>query len=202
MRESNMCSGYGYVDQGHRCKSIATQDQRVRYVSPTANGADGWIRGSVSTSTVALEMTVYGDGVPVWWQSSDEAIFAVAGSTTISASTPLASSLMHAQTSAQSSKLSPSDPSNSVSASTQQEGLSGGAKAGIGVGIAVGVLVAMLAVILFCLRRRNKGTQETQEIGGLPELGGVGPAEKPADNVPQEMAVQTEPAELHAYPQQ
>lgn len=195
-----MYSGFSYKDIGHVCTSVASQDERVQYVRPTSIGVDGWIRGPVSTTTIASDLTVFGDGIPIWWQSSDEAIFA---SASIAAMASFANATSPTQTQASvpsstptTSKISPaSDPETS---------LSGGAKAGIGVGVALGVLGAALASFLFLsLRRKNRAARRMQEIHDtqrLPELGSSGPVEKPAVEVPQEMPVQAEHAELPAYP--
>ncbi|KAL5371016.1 hypothetical protein DPSP01_014541 [Paraphaeosphaeria sporulosa] len=190
-------SGFHYLGAGHRCVSTVSRDQRIPYVSPTSNGADGWIRGLVSTSTLDSEMTVYGDGVPIWWQSSDEAVLAKAAAATNSIATA-----SEVQSSAQSVTPSASGSSMTELEPAKKDGLSSGAKAGIGVSVAVCILGAILAAFLVFLRRRHQSTrskQSAQSAQFLPAFGGMAPVEKPADAAPLEMPVHAEPAELHAH---
>ncbi|KAF2650861.1 hypothetical protein K491DRAFT_696953 [Lophiostoma macrostomum CBS 122681] len=176
-------SAFSYHDSGHKCTSMATQDQRLPYVSPIPNGAEGWVRGEVLTTTIPGDTTVYGDGVPVWWQASDEAVLsaaAIAASTTSIPQTQTRPSAQPATSSLSSASTAP--------ASAHKSGLSTGAKTGIGVGIAAGAVCVLVAALLF-LRRKNRAKR-------LPELRGPAPVEKPDDKKPQELPAYTQPVEL------
>ncbi|KAF2872603.1 hypothetical protein BDV95DRAFT_464673, partial [Massariosphaeria phaeospora] len=78
-------SGYRYEGLGHLCASTITEGQVVGYIHPEYVGPRIEI-GSVTTLTAPTNVIVLGDGVPIWWQSSDKALF-TKGSTSAAAST-------------------------------------------------------------------------------------------------------------------
>jgi hypothetical protein len=149
-------SGYEYPASGfgHRCASGVTQNQALEYVYPTNIGASGWDRGNVSTTTFATALSVWGDAVPIWWQSSDLAMLASASTVTppaTSAPTGTAQSLPTA------SVLSSTDTPSPSSTSTGQPGsLSTGAKVGIGIFVPIAVIAIFMGIFIFSRQRRNR----------------------------------------------
>lgn len=173
--------GYALLRHGHLCASTVTRNQRVLYISPTNTG-DGWDRGVVSTSTIASGTVVFGDGVPIMWQHSDEAILAAA-----------ATSLSTSSSDVLSTSTSPPPPSPHSGNS-----LSTGAKAGIGIGVAVIVLIAATAALVIFIRRKRR--EVPPETRWLPEVTDIGPVEKDSQQEPQELPALTPPVEVHTSP--
>ncbi|KAF2489093.1 hypothetical protein BU16DRAFT_531503 [Lophium mytilinum] len=159
-------SEYNYFSGlGHQCTSQITQNQIVQYVFATFNGASGYDRGTVSTSTFASDATAWGDGVPIWWQNSDDALLAAASTMLPSASsstvptTGLASTGGTARPSATTSI--PSSTAATSASSTAVPGVGGlstGAKVGLGVGIPVAIIAGLALGYLLFRRRQGRGT--------------------------------------------
>lgn len=153
--------GYSKGKYGHMCASTITVDQEVTYIMPKPAGT-GWDRGDVKTTTVDKEATIQGDGIPIWWQSTDSAVLAAAAVQT-SAGVSGSSQTLSTPT---------SSPSQSTGAPPEQDtdsGLSNGAKIGLGVGIPIVVLIGLaIAFILFRRRRTKKtlGTSHTDNMYG------------------------------------
>lgn len=128
------------------------------------------IPGAATKTTIvkrsgATPYYIDGDGVPVWWQSSDLAAFAPASSTS------------HTGSSATTTTSPPLSNDGSSS------GLASGAKVGIGVGIGIFLLVIGLVAVYFLRRYRKRRAlpilqtgPEIQSLKGKGELaidGGV-----------------------------
>ncbi|KAK7183378.1 hypothetical protein DPSP01_000491 [Paraphaeosphaeria sporulosa] len=152
-------SGYTSVSpagHGHKCSSAFSQDQVVTYIFPTMKGPGDW-DVPVSTKTHAAPANpsiVYGDGVVVMWQKTDEAVLAAAAQETSTS-----------QTGSNTSTSTASPPTSPPAAG----GLSTGTKAGIGVGVAILALVALMIGWLF-LRRRKKHSESLHEVPAPREL--------------------------------
>ncbi|KUJ13118.1 uncharacterized protein LY89DRAFT_785617 [Mollisia scopiformis] len=166
------CPGYFYVGNDHACQSnIASTTTSVLYISPVLNNnlwysTDG---NAPSTTTITETATsanwILGDGIAVWWQSSDLKAFAAATGTS---STPTQST----------GTQSTSTATHSVTSTPSSHGLSSGAKIGIGIGIPLGVIALGLIGFFVYFRRRRRNPipqtepQETSEFKapGEPEL--------------------------------
>ncbi|KAF2805438.1 uncharacterized protein BDZ99DRAFT_539765 [Mytilinidion resinicola] len=160
-------SGYSYLSTGlgHQCTSPITMNQVIQYIFPTNNGAN-IVRGNVSTSTFPADATAWGDGVPVWWQSSDDALLAEASTMTPSGASPTAittgvtgSGGTAAQPSATTS-IPSSTATTSASSTPKPSGLSTGAKVGLGVGIPLAIIAGLALGYLLFRRRRGRGTTD------------------------------------------
>lgn len=140
-------SGYSYGGFGHQCTSTVTKNQVLTYVGPKLNGTDGWIRGSVKSTTLTTTSYVWGDGIPIWWQSSDEAALTAASTLmptqTVSPTTT--------QTSSSTTQTGGSSDSNT------QSSFSTSAKIGLGVGIPLAVLLG-LGIGWFVFRHQKANT--------------------------------------------
>jgi hypothetical protein len=159
-------------------------------VSPTNIGIV-WDRGFVSMTTMAAETTIYGDGVQIWWQSSDEALLSAAAAATTSAqSTKQTSSpSTHSMTSTPTStptRTPTNDPPPAASGD-----LSTGAKGGIGGGIAAAVVIAGIVLTLF-LRRKKKARAYT-----IPNIADGQSAGEYVHHGPQDLPVWVQPAKPH-----
>jgi hypothetical protein len=55
----------------------------IYYLKPTDQGANTE-RGNVSSNAQLKATEARGDGVPIWWQSSDQEVLAAASTTTLS----------------------------------------------------------------------------------------------------------------------
>lgn len=164
--------GYTYYGNGHECGSTITQGQAVAFVSPTFLG-NSWDFGTPTTNKWVTGTAVGGDGIPIWWQSSDVAMLARASAM---ASTAEVTANAQSVSRSTSGTALPSDTSTAA-ATSGSGGLSTGAKIGIGVSVPVGFLVALLLGFLLWRRRRNRqGTDAgigrddmtQQEKTGLP----------------------------------
>jgi len=119
----------GYVSpspngHGHKCSSVFTQGQVITYAFPTLKGPDDWdVPISTKTYAAPAPSGVWGDGVVVMWQKSDESVLVEAAQQTSASQTESDSSGV-TSTSTTSPSISPAAPG----------GLSTGAKAEIGVG--------------------------------------------------------------------
>ncbi|KAF1950391.1 hypothetical protein CC80DRAFT_378763, partial [Byssothecium circinans] len=145
-------SGFSYQAFGHQCSSLVTPNQVLTYISARTQGAAGWDRGSVSMTTVTSSFAVVGDGVPIWWQSSDLEVLAAAKrytpTTTTASDTAATSSLATTTGSA--------NPTSSVNAPPPPKGQSKSLPVGVKICVGVGVpvlFIAVLTIILYFLRR-------------------------------------------------
>lgn len=116
---------------------------------------------------------VKGDGIPIWWQSTDAAMLSSAAAGTpssVPAQTSRTGGGLVAEPTDSSAISSPSSPetSNTAAASDpESSGLSTGAKAGIGVGVAAGVIAAGLLMGFFLWRRRRN---RSRNVGAPPPV--------------------------------
>ncbi|KAF8851838.1 hypothetical protein BDZ45DRAFT_695594 [Acephala macrosclerotiorum] len=151
-------SGYFYVGDGHACQSnIASTTTTILYIDPVLNNNIWYSTDAKTPSTTTMTMTgtsaywVLGDGIAVWWQSSDLKAFAGATQTSSPTSTNTQTTTTHSQTSTETSKPS---------------GLTSGAKIGIGVGIPLAVIaIGLVGFFLYFRRRRRTPVAQT----GPPE---------------------------------
>lgn len=157
------CRGYFYAAGGldHQCQSAFTSTtSTLLYIWPIIYGNvwystdDKFVR--TATITASPDYTIYGDGMPVWWQSSDLAAFAAAtGQPTTSTATTLPSS---------SSPHSASILTGSLSPTPGPNGLTTGAKIGMGIGIPLAVIVIGVIGFIFYVRSRGKARVKHSEL--------------------------------------
>jgi hypothetical protein len=184
------CRGYFYgisdfgSGAGHQCQSAFTStSSTLLYISPVLND-NAWYStdgASTTTATASPIYNVYGDGIPVWWQSSDLAAFAAAtGQPTTPTNSPTSSSRT----------TTSSTPSSTPPARTNS--LTSGAKIGIGVGIPIVVIaLGILAFIWFKRsRHRNSIVHPEVESAAVDKY----PQEVPADGpIRQELYSDSDP---------
>ncbi|KAH8800410.1 hypothetical protein F5884DRAFT_758017 [Xylogone sp. PMI_703] len=118
--------------------------------------------------------TIFGDGIPVWWQNSDLALFSAAASTASSIVTTTGTTTgTNSQPTSSSTNTVTSTPTPSPSS-----GLSSGAKIGIGIGVPLAA-IAIGCIGFACYirrRRRNKVVppelhdNAMKDVSGSPEL--------------------------------
>ncbi|KAF2645949.1 hypothetical protein P280DRAFT_465689 [Massarina eburnea CBS 473.64] len=145
-------SGHKYWGLGHLCTSRVTQNQLITYIVPTNNGVE--ILRPVSSSTQPSDSSIRGDGVPIWWQSSDMEVLRAAATMVPSSTGSITSSAQTSPTASIASSTStptPTEPSPTDSPS----GISTGAKAGIGVGAAIAVAALAMGLYFFLMRKRR-----------------------------------------------
>lgn len=110
-------------------------------------------RNEVWTTTATTTVTVLGDGIPIFWQKSDEALLTRAFDTALTTRTIDMTFT---------SNVSPVQPPPVSSATLLSSGLSTGTKVGLGVGIPVAVILA-LVLGFFLWRWRNKQHRSVDE---------------------------------------
>jgi hypothetical protein len=130
------------------CASSITVDQVLTYIAPKLDGT-GFDRGDVRTTTVDQAATVQGDGIPIWWQSSDSAILAAAVTQTLAGLSESSQTLSTPTSSATQSPAAPAEQDES-------SGLSTGAKIGLGVGIPIAVLLGLATAFILIRRRKAR----------------------------------------------
>ncbi|KAF2184891.1 hypothetical protein K469DRAFT_750732 [Zopfia rhizophila CBS 207.26] len=133
--------------------------------------------GDLVTKSLGKSQYIWGDGIPIAWQSTDTDILSLIAQATATIASSTASGTVAPSTTGSAPRNSPA-PSTSTrtptpSAATSSS-LSTGAKAGIGVGVAVGVL-AILGILGWFLWRRRRRSRSTPQ---LPELEGSTRTEK------------------------
>ncbi|PVI04275.1 hypothetical protein DM02DRAFT_669263 [Periconia macrospinosa] len=138
-------SGYGYSAHGHLCSSSISRNQVLSYIHPTTTG-QSWNQGSLTTSTASAESIVVGNGIPIWWQKTDEAVLApVRAAATAPPSTSSSSGT-------QTSSLKPTGtqtPNDHQGARTTNSKLS------IAVGVVVFIVTVLAAILLFLMYRKK-----------------------------------------------
>ncbi|KAG9379272.1 hypothetical protein A1F94_009628 [Pyrenophora tritici-repentis] len=67
--------GYKYGNDGQVCSSMITHGQAFHFVQYTTNGLN-FLPGSTVYTKASTNIPVWGDGVPIWWQSSDAEVLA------------------------------------------------------------------------------------------------------------------------------
>ncbi|CZR69612.1 uncharacterized protein PAC_19512 [Phialocephala subalpina] len=141
-------SGYHYRADGHACQSsILSTTTKILYIDPVLNNNVWYSTDANTPSTTTITRTgtstywVLGDGIPVWWQSSDLKAFAAATQTSspISANTQTTSTQSQTQT-----------------GTSKSSGLTSGAKIGIGIGIPLAVIAIGLVGFFLYFRRRQR----------------------------------------------
>jgi hypothetical protein len=147
----------------HQCQLAFTSTTSIlRYIDPKQN-ENIWYstNGSFASTTTAIASptyNVYGDGMPVWWQSSDLAAFAAAtGEPTTSTATTLPSSSPPHSTPTSTGSPSPTPGLN---------GLTNGAKIGIGIGVPLVVIAIGVMGFIFYVRSRRKARVTHSELQG------------------------------------
>jgi hypothetical protein len=143
------------------------------YFSLYQNDVNSWTHSSTPYTTTVTSLTIIGDGIPVWWQSSDLKLFSSAANTASSSTATTGSSI-------------------SAPTQTPASSLSNGRKIGIEIGVPVAVVVILIGFLAFgyyirrgkrhrvaqriedkALRGEPKGSMPVGELsneGGLSEL--------------------------------
>jgi hypothetical protein len=164
---------------------------------PSLNNGD-WIvpitpSTKVYTVTKKGDLSVYGDGIPIWYQASDQTAFSLPKTTNPSQPGQTTIAIVYTTPTQDSTYPNPT----TASQPSRPSGLSAGAAAGIGIGTSLAVLtLAAIAVLLLIKRRRrilvlpmghSEEMEEPQESGHVgssksepPEPGGQeSPPERP-----------------------
>jgi hypothetical protein len=128
------------------CSSFATQGYVVPYSNPGL---------TVAKTTLSSAEVIQGDGIPIFWQSSDLSILEAATTATVSFTSQAPTGILRSSpASTMPSNTSVASPSTSASAAAVS-GLSTGAKIGLGVGISLGAIVILLLGVCIWLLHRN-----------------------------------------------
>ncbi|KAH7393817.1 hypothetical protein DE146DRAFT_633768 [Phaeosphaeria sp. MPI-PUGE-AT-0046c] len=115
----------------HVCASSITRGQSIKFIAPSLAGLI-YNAGSPMTTTATGLTLVKGDGIPIWWQSTDtEMLSSVAAATSTSWN----------------------EYKSGHSIEIPVVGLSIGAKTGIGIGVSA-LVIASLLLTFFLLRKR------------------------------------------------
>jgi hypothetical protein len=164
----------GGVD--HKCQSkFGSTTSTLLYIAPVLSD-NVWYStdGNFANTTTAIANPTYdvdGDGIPVWWQSSDLAAFAAAtGQSTATTNSPTSSS----------PTTTSSTPSSTPPASPNR--LTSEAKIGIGIGIPFAVIALGILAFIWFTRSRHRNRVVQPQLEGKPELEGTA-----VDKYPQEM---------------
>lgn len=143
-----LISGYSYFDRGHQCSSTITEGETVVFLRPTKDG-ESWTHGTPTTTSFTFSTTAVGDGVPIWWQSSDAEVLASV-----------------------STMMPTNQPTIGASITSNSSGLMTGAKIGIGIGIPMAVIAGLVIGLIFSMkRRRDRKANESraEHEGGYAE---------------------------------
>jgi hypothetical protein len=143
----------------HQCRSnLQIGTDKFLYKQPTQDLNGNWVdptspETGTHTVTNTGDWTVYGDGIPIWFQASDQVAFTA------------------------SKTSSHSTPTNSNSPTSSSNRLSTGAKAGVGIAVALGVIaIAAIAGVLILRRRKRYQAAPTDghelDTNNKPELHG------------------------------
>ncbi|KAH8805101.1 hypothetical protein F5884DRAFT_440466 [Xylogone sp. PMI_703] len=188
-------SGYSYLDYNHRCASgFADITTYLTFYSPIS-GDDAWTKGPVLTDQWVQgtsTWTIFGDGIPVWYQSSDLALFRAATATKSSTTSSTSTSTSPTSTS--------TSPATSTPTSNSSSGLSTGAKIGIGVGIPLAVLALGIIGFAYYMRRRRKNRVLPTELQGLGRKEMTDAEELAQPHVVHELYTDNEPPEPGELP--
>lgn len=136
-------SGFSTQSYGHQCvSSFAIGQHAITYKALSTNVNGIWetpstVNTAFRTVTGAGDWTILGNGIPIWYQATDQV------SSTASTTSSITSS------------LSPPTSAISTPFPPTSSGLSAGAKAGIGGGVAL-VAIALAAIIGFILLKRRQ----------------------------------------------
>lgn len=156
-------SGYTALSFDHQCQSNYPVNTKtlltLAYKAPSTDVNGNWIATATSTATHNVsttgDWTIFGDGIPIWYQASDQVLFTA---TSTSASSSTAASTSGPTASSSSSTTPTSAPS----------GLSSGAKTGIGIAVAVGVLAIAAIIGFFIFQRRRRYRAAPREAAAMP----------------------------------
>ncbi|KAH5435988.1 hypothetical protein HBI16_117230 [Parastagonospora nodorum] len=172
--------GYSKGIWAYACASFLAEDTSLSYIVPSSvNGK--WEAGDVSVGSFPKGYPVQGDGVPVWYQSSDSQVLAAAATRTAGESSSLASRMSSASTAQTPTSTPPPTGSPAVQpeSTSSSGGLSTGAKIGLGVGIPVAIIFGLVLGWLIFRRRKAKavpaGTHEMSESEQYPYHGAYSP---------------------------
>ncbi|KAH3906903.1 hypothetical protein HBI56_064530 [Parastagonospora nodorum] len=154
-------SGYSSYSEGRRCVSPMTKGQVATIRARPSNG-EAWDRQPAMTNTIVSDTSVHGDGIPIYWQSSDAEVLSRAAAMTPTSDPGSVASPSNA------SAYSSSAPTSSGIAQTGSSpsaGLSTGAKAGIGAGVPIAVIALLMMGFFFWKRRRDRrGDSEGMKV--------------------------------------
>ncbi|KUJ14473.1 uncharacterized protein LY89DRAFT_736507 [Mollisia scopiformis] len=154
-------SGYTALNYDHQCDSqFPLGTNTILYKNPSSAINGDWVVPTTvdtalyvaATASATSYWTVFGDGIPIWFEARD-----LSTATQTSTPTPTTSPIS----------------STTSATSTGSSGLTTGAKAGIGIGVSLGVvtIAALIGWFLFRRKRRydavNRGTpvRELESIG-------------------------------------
>ncbi|CAG8981418.1 hypothetical protein HYALB_00013878 [Hymenoscyphus albidus] len=166
---------YGFTskDFNHQCGSSFPAGQNtISYRAPVLKNGNWDIPRDLSTVyrtiTGTGDWTVFGDGIPIWFQSSDKVAFTA--SKTSSTTSPTSTSVISSLTTTSLPTTSPlvPVPENSTDSAQASSRLSTGAKAGIGIGVALGVLGLAAIVAFFLYKCRQRATYNDVKRRDLP----------------------------------
>jgi hypothetical protein len=155
-----MNSGYSSLVDGHLCASTVTEGQAVTFLSPTLYGLS-WDTGTPTTNKATVATRVRGDGIPIWWQSSDAQVLARA-----SALKPTA--ILTSVETLTSAMALPSSTLESPGVSQTSRPSSGGLSTAVGFGLGMGIPVAVmggLVIVWLLWRRRRSFRADGRSIG-------------------------------------
>jgi hypothetical protein len=143
-------SGYTALDFQHQCdSSFRIGTDTVVYKNPSQAINGNWVTTNppstvtyiAALATSTSYWTVFGDGIPIWYQASDQVAFTAS---------------QISQSSSATSTSSPSTLTSTSSPTSALTGLSTGAKVGIGVGVAGGIIALATIASFFIFRRRKR----------------------------------------------
>lgn len=165
---------------------------------PSLNNGDWIVPTTPSTKVYTVtkkgDLSVYGDGIPIWWQASDQTAFSLPKTTTTSP--PAQTTIAVVYTTPTQDSTYPNQPVTSQSSRTS--GLSAGTAAGIGIGTSVAILTLAAIAVLFAIKRKRRilvlpmdhseEMEEPQESGHVgsskSELPEAGDQETPPERPP------------------
>jgi hypothetical protein len=132
-------SGYTSLSDDHVCASTIQQNQAIQFIKPTIAGQI-YNAGNPIVTKAAEPTIVKGDGIPIWWQSTDAQKLSSAA-----AATP----------------TRPDDSRYDNSTTDVASNLPEAAKIGIGVGVSLSVIAGLLIGIYVGRKRRNPTNRGT-----------------------------------------
>lgn len=122
------------------------------------------------SSTPAAKETQYaGDGIQIWWQSSDLAVINAATTAFASSGTSLAGTLTGISSQPNPPTAASSALTNTPPPTNSETGLRPNAKIGIGVGVSILVILSMaVSFLVFRRRRKSKDIQNNEIMPSAP----------------------------------
>jgi hypothetical protein len=160
------------------CTSTFAGVTTMTYFGQSQESDSNWFITLLTTTATfpkASELVIQGDGMPIWFQSSDINAVVLTSTTSAglmtSASASAPGSVSKASTSAETTTAMGS--MTSAAAPESDRGLSVGAKGGIGAGAAV-VVLAIAAAVSFLVFRRRREKRRIQARDSMQTRDSVG----------------------------